>query len=103
MITLLYNFNLETWGDPEVFRPERFIMEDGTLNRHHHAFLPFGYGKRVCLGESLARDELFLFTSSLFQRFIVKPDPSKPMPTMKGTTGMLLMPEPCDFVLQERT
>lgn len=34
----------EYWGDPEVFRPERFMDVDGNLI-HHDCLLPFGAGK----------------------------------------------------------
>lgn len=35
----------EYWGDPEVFRPERFMDFEGNLIQHD-AFLPFGSGKK---------------------------------------------------------
>ena len=38
------------WGDPENFRPERFLLPDGTVDRFNEAFIPFSTGKRVCLG-----------------------------------------------------
>jgi len=41
----------EIWGDPENFRPERFLLPDGTANKSHEAFIPFSYGKRVCIGK----------------------------------------------------
>ncbi|KAL3862704.1 hypothetical protein ACJMK2_008657 [Sinanodonta woodiana] len=60
------------WGDPEIFRPERFVSEEGTL-LHPDEFIPFFTGRRNCLGESLARMELFLFISALVQRFEIMP------------------------------
>ncbi|KAL3862685.1 hypothetical protein ACJMK2_008638 [Sinanodonta woodiana] len=60
------------WGDPENFRPERFVSEEGTLLKPDE-FIPFFTGKRNCLGESLARMELFLFISALVQRFEIMP------------------------------
>ena len=36
----------EHWGDGTVFRPERFIDEEGRLSRDEH-FIPFSVGKRV--------------------------------------------------------
>jgi methyl farnesoate epoxidase/farnesoate epoxidase len=36
--------NKEHWGDPDVFRPERFLNEDGSI-RPDEWFQPFGYGK----------------------------------------------------------
>ncbi len=35
--------------------------------------IPFGMGKRECLGESLARQELFIFFVALLQKFSVRP------------------------------
>ena len=43
----------EVWGDPENFRPERFIGPDGKLTRPEE-FIPFGIGKyNVCFGVQL--------------------------------------------------
>ena len=44
--------------------------------------VPFGVGRRQCLGESLARQELFLFLVGLLQRFRITPDPSYPLPSI---------------------
>ena len=62
------HMDLKTWDDPEVFRPERFINEQGEFVKHSH-LIPFSLGKRQCLGEVLARQELFLFTATLLQKF----------------------------------
>ena len=35
------------WGDPEVFRPERFVGEDGRVNRHGN-FVPYSMGRYCC-------------------------------------------------------
>jgi len=60
--------------DPHSFRPERFINEKGAFVKHE-AVIPFAIGKRMCLGESLARMEIFLYLTMLLQRFnIVNPD-----------------------------
>lgn len=34
------------WGDPENFRPERFLSPDGTKVVKHDALIPFSIGKR---------------------------------------------------------
>ncbi|XP_045133380.1 cytochrome P450 2L1-like isoform X2 [Portunus trituberculatus] len=57
------------WEHPDQFRLEHFLDEQGNFASHKEGFLPFGTGRRSCLGESLARMELFLFSSALFQNF----------------------------------
>ncbi len=39
--------NPKTWDDPENFRPERFLSEDGTKIVRPEAFIPFSSGKRI--------------------------------------------------------
>ena len=65
--------------DPEVFNPDRFIGDDGRYKKHP-ALVPFGVGKRQCMGEALARNELMLFTVGLIQRLTFLPPDSGAMP-----------------------
>ena len=58
----------EHWTEGEKFRPERFLDDRGEVIRDKH-FIPFSVGKRQCLGETLARTELFLFFTALVQQY----------------------------------
>ncbi|KGL79742.1 Cytochrome P450 2J6, partial [Tinamus guttatus] len=55
------------WETPDAFNPEHFL-KDGQFCRRE-AFIPFSLGKRACLGEQLARAELFLCFTALLQKF----------------------------------
>ncbi|XP_045114848.1 cytochrome P450 2C31-like isoform X2 [Portunus trituberculatus] len=58
----------EYWKNASEFDPQNFLDEHENYKKNN-AFMPFGVGKRVCAGEPLARLELFLFFTHLYQRF----------------------------------
>ncbi|XP_037530225.1 cytochrome P450 2J2-like [Nematolebias whitei] len=84
-------FDKNEWETPDVFNPEHFLDLDGKFLKKD-AFLPFSAGKRVCLGENLAKMELFLFFTTLLQRFNIIPVPGE-MPSLDGVMGFTYSPE----------
>nr|XP_001334090.3 cytochrome P450 2K1-like [Danio rerio] len=62
------------WETPDSFNPKHFLNKQGQFVKKD-AFMPFGAGRRLCIGESLARMELFLFFTSLLQHFCFTPPP----------------------------
>lgn len=56
------------WDEPEEFRPERF-MGDAARKRKPYTYLPFGGGKRSCIGGAMSQVENTLALSILLRRF----------------------------------
>jgi cytochrome P450 len=82
----------EVWGDPEVFRPERWTPEF-RQGLPKGAYFPFGAGPRICIGLPLAEMEARLLLATIVQRFtprVVPGWPVEPRPrvTLRMRHGM---------------
>ena len=64
--------------------------------------IPFGLGKRRCLGESLAKTSLYIFFATIVQRFdIVRP--TKELISEESTIGLIRMPKPYKVIFRPRS
>jgi cytochrome P450 len=75
----------KAWPDaPLAFKPERFLAGAAEIPRG--AYIPFGLGPRVCLGQHFAVLEMTLIAALLLQRFELAPvGPEAPRPRMAVT------------------
>jgi cytochrome P450 len=71
--------------EPEVFRPERFTADAPPPPRG--AWMPFGTGPRVCIGQHFAMLEMTLVAAMLLQRYTLHTEPgqAEPRPVLNVT------------------
>ncbi|XP_030576816.1 cytochrome P450 2K1-like [Archocentrus centrarchus] len=83
------------WERPHSFYPAHFLDKEKKFVKRN-AFIPFSAGRRICLGESLARMELFLFFTTLLQHFRFTPAPgvSEDELDLTPSVGLTLSPSP---------
>lgn len=90
----------KVWTDPLVFRPDRFLDSDGRLNLQLDKSLPFGAGKRLCPGETFARNTLFLFVAAFYQNFNVEATDETAFKELE--TGIIRFPQPFWALVSKR-
>ncbi|KAK3730812.1 hypothetical protein QZH41_001171 [Actinostola sp. cb2023] len=82
------------WDDPMEFRPERFLDSEGRMRDVSKlSYMPFSAGRRVCLGETMARQEMFLLVTGMLQEFEFSSPPDAAIQQLQGTHGIVRMPE----------
>ncbi|KAM3966329.1 cytochrome P450 [Aphomia sociella] len=93
--------NGSNWENPEVFQPERFLTKDGALVQDD-IIMPFGYGKRRCIGEGLSKSEMFMFLTHLLQKFTLKIPEGDTIPSTDPVEGLTLSPKPFRVIFEPR-
>ncbi|XP_041431349.1 provisional ortholog of cytochrome P450, family 2, subfamily j, polypeptide 6 S homeolog isoform X2 [Xenopus laevis] len=84
------------WETPYKFNPNHFLDKNGNFCTSE-AFLPFSAGHRVCLGEQLARFELFIFFTTLLHRFNIELPEGITEVNTKYVFKMTLQPHPYEI------
>jgi cytochrome P450 len=91
----------QIWHDPGLFDPERFSPEQSS-GRARFAYLPFGGGRRICIGAAFATAEATLLLATIAQRYRLSLVPGHPVEpqgliTLRARHGMkmVLVPRTC--------
>ena len=93
----------KVFAGPEVFRPERFLAPGSTTLKKPEQLVPFGIGKRICMGDSLAQSELFIFFVMMLQRLEIRVDEDKPeLEAEKASMGVTNMLHPFHVIIRPR-
>uniref|UniRef100_A0A8C7Z917 Uncharacterized protein n=1 Tax=Oryzias sinensis TaxID=183150 RepID=A0A8C7Z917_9TELE len=90
------------WKFPHEFNPENFLNEKREFVKPE-AFMPFSAGPRVCLGEGLARMELFLTMVTLLRKFKFTWPEDAGEPDYTPIFGLTLTPKPYRMKVQLRS
>lgn len=92
------NHDPELWKDPSTFNPDRFMSADGIeLDKMEgEKVMIFGMGKRRCIGEVIARNEVYLFLAILIQRLRFLEMPGKPL-DMTPEYGLTMKHKRCQL------
>lgn len=80
----------EYWTNPKEYNPLRWLDDEGKyVTGVHKSFLPFSAGRRVCLGEQLAKTELFLIFSRFMRDFKIFPNTDEAFPKLNGKPAVV--------------
>jgi cytochrome P450 len=90
--------NPNLWRNPERFEPERFAP-GAVAQRHRFAYLPFGGGPRICIGNGLAIVEAKAIVATIAQRYRVRLAPGQVVEpiglvTLRAKNGVRVTLEP---------
>ncbi|XP_010969279.1 steroid 17-alpha-hydroxylase/17,20 lyase [Camelus dromedarius] len=95
--------NEKEWHRPDLFMPERFLDPTGNqLISPTSSYLPFGTGPRSCVGEMLARQEIFLFMAGLLQRFDLEIPDDGQLPSLEGKPSLVFQIHPFKVKIKVR-
>ncbi|XP_026044470.1 cytochrome P450 1D1 isoform X2 [Astatotilapia calliptera] len=96
------NHDTDLWGDPETFRPQRFLNPCGLLNKELTEKVQiFGMGKRRCLGDEFARLEMFVFLTTLLHGLRIENVPGQEL-DLSTDFGLTMKPRPYRITISQR-
>ncbi|XP_066113182.1 cytochrome P450 1A4-like isoform X1 [Saccopteryx bilineata] len=96
------NHDETIWDNPSLFSPERFLNKNRELNKSLvDKVLIFGMGIRKCLGEDVARNEIFIFITTILQQLNLKKCPGAEL-DLTPRYGLAMKPKPYQLLAEPR-
>ncbi|XP_071964195.1 cytochrome P450 2U1-like [Antedon mediterranea] len=89
------------WKEPYTFYPERFLDDNNQVIRREE-LIPFGIGRRSCIGEQLANTELLLFFTNIMMNFKINWSDTQPGPDKRSKIGATRIPDNFEVILKQR-
>lgn len=77
----------DVFKNPDDFNPQNFLDENGKIKMLER-FLPFATGKHRCIGEALARANLFLICTTMLQNFKFEVPSGHDLPSTEPIDGI---------------
>ena len=100
------NHDQSTWEDPEQFRPERFLNDNGQLRnmKDFPHFMPFSTGRRACLGKNIGKSEIIILSACLLQQMSISVPQGEGLaqPTLDPEVHFDLVPKQYEIVINRR-
>jgi hypothetical protein len=97
----LVHHDPEIYPEPHAFRPERFLESAGGRTPGTYTWLPFGGGRRRCLGASFAMLEMKIVLRKVLERNLLLPVGSRPE-TARRRSITISPSRGCEVILSER-
>ncbi|XP_071964193.1 cytochrome P450 2U1-like [Antedon mediterranea] len=91
----------KVWKNPDVFCPERFLDANNQVTRPEE-FIPFCIGRRECLGQQLAKMELYLFFTNIMMNFNITRPENAPAPNLGGKLAATRIPHSFQIIATQR-
>ncbi|XP_067686406.1 steroid 17-alpha-hydroxylase/17,20 lyase-like isoform X2 [Haliotis asinina] len=92
----------EQWSEPHIFNPDRFLDQNGKMAAKPDSWLPFSAGRRVCLGESVAKPELHLLLAGIMRHFKVSLPPGAKVNTEPRGGSFFTLPQDYEISFESK-
>ncbi|KAG2137961.1 cytochrome P450 [Suillus clintonianus] len=91
----------EVYPDPDSFKPERWINDQGRL-RDDLTYFVYGFGRRVCPAQHVANRAIFITSLLILWAFNLRVDPTKPLDDFGFVAGVMPYDRPCTIDFKTR-